>query len=322
MKVIDDSESQRQQSKILDLWLGMQWLLGLFFLVPPLFLGYMAMTSTNGVIAMAPPPQSPVTPPIANENDPEANNTQPSSPHLKEWTQNGPDIPPIFTFSDFTIKGYVQGKWPIVIDFQLERPGMAHFTVKTDNGKIFSLPLDSSKTDRQMLKFQLSDEFGTVAQPARIIIKAIDKSSGTEKPLPIRIFGIAVGPRAVGSVGIDQLSLKPKSIQISQKQKTNYAFFSHIGFNKVVAEFRKIVNSNDIIKATDIVKKDDIGKVVPNEWIGKDSPRTWDGKTERKQPSIGFHLLQIRAWYADTNPDQLRYDWVASWSPEWVSVKK
>jgi hypothetical protein len=164
----------------------------------------------------------------------------------------------------------------------------------------------------------IPEAFGSSPKLANIQIIAIGNNSGTEISIPVKIFGIACGPNAVGSIGIDKINFGPASIQVSQQQQALYSFFSHKSFDRVLAAFRKVEDRNGVIGISNIVKEETLAMPAIDESQGRwEGPHTWDGKTKTSLPSPGFHILQIRAWFGD--PGKL--DWDVSLSPDWVDVK-
>jgi hypothetical protein len=265
------------------------------------------------------------------------------NPEDPQWNTNGPIIPEHFNFSDLKIGGYVQGGWPVAIDFQLDyplgshhylipwssseiivrRPGSIYVVIKTTNNEPYIYPIPSDSDKRKVLIFKLPKSFGNTPVRAIFEIHAKSNANGIEMLVPIKIFGIACGSKAVGSIGIDQINFGPGSIKARLGEKAYHSFFAHKSFNKVQEEFRKIENSNGTISVGGIAYKnvyDPFRSIdeTSGQWIGKDDPAfTWDGKTEQKRPSIGIHQLQVRAWY--TNNDK---DWVVAFSPGQVEVKE
>lgn len=246
-----------------------------------------------------------------------------NNPKDPQWDTNGPIIPEHFNFSDLKIGGYIQGGWPVAIDYQLSRPGSAMLMVQINNGKYYNYQLDGANTNRQIKIFKLPQTLGDKPVRAIIEIHATSDSSGITTLVPIKIFGFACGSKAVGSIGIDQINFGPDSINVNLGELAHHFYFAHKSFNKVQEEFRKIENRNGTIQVGGIAYKnvyDPFRSIdeTSGQWIGKDDPSyTWDGKTEQKRPSIGIHQLQVRAWY--TNNDK---DWVVAFSPGQVEVKE
>lgn len=240
----------------------------------------------------------------------------------KDWITRGPTIPTQFTLSDMSVDGFVQGGWPIAVDFQLTHPGQVYLRVALDGIDPYKIAMDGSTANRKLQIFRLPSGLGSSPKFAKIQVFAVEPGSDAETPIPIKIFGIACGPNAVGSIGIDNINFGPDNIMLSQQQQAGYFFFSHKSFNKVSAAFRKVEDQNGIIGIRDIVKEETIDMPAIDEskgqWIGtRQMPRVWDGKTKDNKPSQGFHILQVRAWFGDA----AKRDWGVALSPDWVEVK-
>lgn len=250
------------------------------------------------------------------------------NPKDPNWDANGPIIPEHFNFSDLKIGGYVQNGWPVAIDYQLSRPGSATLIVRTNKNEkpSFTYRLNGTNTSRQIKILNLPQTLGDVPVRATLEVHATDNTNGINSLVPIKIFGIACGPKAVGSIGIDQIDFSPGSIKASLGEKASHSFFAHKSFSKVHEEFRKIdkigTGANETtltgsIAYTHVLDPFDAIDESSGAFIGKDNPPfTWDGKTTQKQLSKGFHQLLIRAWYTNDK------DWVTAFSPGQVDVKE
>jgi len=133
----------------------------------------------------------------------------------------------------------------------------------------------------------------------------------------LKIYGMGMGKKAVGSVAIDQISFGPPQLRINQQDEARYSFHSRSDFNKATAEFARVENRNGVIQVVERINKQDLGELTRNTWIGRDSPRKWDGKDKNGETSNGLHVLTVRAWRSSVKEG----DWVVSWSPDWVDVK-
>lgn len=141
---------------------------------------------------------------------------------------------------------------------------------------------------------------------------------GLETPAPLRIYGMGMGKKAVGSVAIDQIHFGPPRLRVSRRDEARYSFHSRSDFNKAVVEYARLENRNGVIQVVERVNQQDLGELARNTWVGREQPRKWDGKNRDGEASTGLHLLTVRAWRSSVKEG----DWVVSWSPDWVDVEQ
>jgi hypothetical protein len=120
----------------------------------------------------------------------------------------------------------------------------------------------------------------------------------------LRVYGMAAGPKAVGSIAIDEVTFGPSAVKM--KQAAQYGFHSHSDFSDVRADFMFTG-----LKDNHIVMKQDNETPL--------SPVTTDEHAQgslQSKGTEGQHLLQIRAWRGNSG------DWVVAWSPDVVVLSK
>jgi hypothetical protein len=234
-----------------------------------------------------------------------------NSDPVKLLSDHGPQCPDLYSMSALTVLGLVKGNWPMVLDYELHEPGIYLVTVSVEGLAPFSYLLDGNKTGHQQQIFQLPSRFGAQPQSATCTLRALSSTPGEARPTFVRVFGWGCGPRAVGSVAIDQVRFTPPSVRPRDKQAVLYGFHSHADFEKVTAEFERVglVDGNIVAKVEDKQKLDDpvrTGTEIAN--------KRWDAR----KASVGQHLLQIRAWFSVNRGG----DWVIAWSPEIVRIEE
>lgn len=233
-----------------------------------------------------------------------------------QLAQSGPQFPAQFSMSCAPVQGFVRGGWPVVIDYQPTGVGevvLEIHTVGSDRPHV--VPLDS-RARRQIMKIDVPRSFGATPQVGLFLVRSVKKDGRNAGGL--QLFGLGAGPRAVGSVAIDQVDFQPGTMRVSQKQKASYSFYSRSDFNRSVVEILRVQRGVDEIKVS-------LARSTPlpvginrGTWIGKKEQLTWDGLDGNNQISSGPHLLQVRAWL--NAQDDL--DWVAAWSPSIVVVSE
>lgn len=222
----------------------------------------------------------------------------------------GPEFAPVFLLYGFSIEGLVKGGWPMVMDYSLNSPGRVEVAISAQGApKVYTFTLSNNQMGRRQMKWYLPKELGDELRPALITVTATDGSpAGSE----IDIIGFGVGPRAVGSVAIDQVLFSPDGIHTSNGDTAVYRFFSHSDFENASAEFRRLGNGSSYV----LVNSQAIdGGVDANRWVGDAEPRAWDGLDTRRQLSQGIHRLLIRTWHTEG-------DWVTALSDTTVDVSQ
>jgi len=228
--------------------------------------------------------------------------------------KSGPKIPDKYSMSGLVMQALVKGGAPFVIDYDT-RQALLRIEMKVEGSEPFVYTIKANGPAQKI--FRLPDSFGADPRPAVISVHAVMDQPGAETPAPLRINGMGMGEKAVGSITIDQVSFGPSEVRIGHFDKARYSFHSRSDFNRVVAEFARLENRNGIIQVVERVNKKDIGELARDTWVGRDKPRIWDGKDEDGEVSKGLHVLNVRAWRSSVKEG----DWVVSWSPDWVDVK-
>jgi hypothetical protein len=224
----------------------------------------------------------------------------PDTDHL---LKNGPQVPQNVQMTHFIIDGLIGPGWPVAIDFQLNGPGTVTFDITTADKKNYHEVLTSDPKNRAVLILHpqpLPDKL----QAAVFDIEAVGPTGSKGAAPDFRIFGIAAGPRAVGSIGIDKVSFGPSLVKMNQAAQ--YAFHSHSDFTDVRADLMYTgIKDNHVV-----MKQDSETHLDPVEHgQDKQGPLLTKG-------TAGQHLLQIRAWRANSG------DWAIAWSPEIVTLTK
>jgi len=237
---------------------------------------------------------------------------------VKTLASKGPIFPLAFSMSSLSVQGFVKGAWPVVLDFEMEVGALGLLTVTSEGVEPFFYRLDGTKVGRQLTTLRLPQRFGERPRVGWYFVRVLSQGPGEVSPLYFRVFGLGAGPRAVGSVAIDQLRFQPGTIRPANREKVSFGFHARSDFNKVSAEFLRVGLFNGQVIAS-LVDDEEIGDVRRDESIIN---RSWDGKFGKvnKQfkgkPSLGQHVLQVRGWIGSKDVG----DWVIAWSSELVRV--
>lgn len=224
-------------------------------------------------------------------------------PNSEDLLKNGPKVPQNVSMSHLIVDGLIGPGWPVGLDFELGGPG--------------SVLLDITTADKvqyhQVLTNNLNGRGVTISHPqglpdklqsAIFDVQAIPPTGSSSAAPSIRVYGMAAGPMAVGSIAIDQISFGPP--QLKMKETAQFNFHSHSDFSNVRADFMWTGLKNNEIEMKQ-ESETQLSPVASNEHA--------QGSLQSKGTE-GQHLLQIRAWRGNSG------DWVVAWSPDVVNLTK
>lgn len=207
------------------------------------------------------------------------------SSEAERLSREGPQFPARLDPSNFTVKAFVKGGWPIYIAYELRRPGFVTLQINFVNFPDCPPYFHTFGGPRGGM-FTLSERYtdGRV-MVGTFTVKATSKEGGRGQRVPLRLFAIGAGPQAVGSSGFDRVSFQPDLVLPRRGQQANYSFHAIRDFPLVTAD---IYRDGDMEL---VARKEHPGGVRRNQSAGG----VWDGKA-RGSPSIGLHTLLVRGW--------------------------
>lgn len=239
-------------------------------------------------------------------------------PIVDQLLSNGPQMAAAFNMSAFAVRGFVRGGWPVLVDFQQRTPGTTKLRISArELPEIYTYELSQvcPPPRRCLIQFRLPPEvFGDQLRPAVIAATATDAQGNATQP-EFDVFALGAGPRAIGSVAIDQVSFGPSVIRVADGQQALYRFFSHSDFGNAAVEFWKVEKEFDGSRLFFVDDRSIEGGIRKNQWIGLNERREWDGTEKGQKVSTGQHKVQVRAW-------DRAGDWVTAWSSSMVSVEQ
>lgn len=228
-----------------------------------------------------------------------------SEARAQELDKHGPQLPPLFSMSSFAVMGFSRGGWPVAIDYLLEQDSLLLVIIAPEGEKPFIFRLDGKK-GHWLTKLQIPSSTGDQLRVSQYLVQSLDDSVGQVSPSHVHIHGIAVGPKAVGSIGIDRVAFGPASIQPAQHQKAQYSYHSISDFDDTEVSFVRLAKSSsgEIVAAAVATKS--MGRIAQDHVSNGD----WDGNINKNEilktfpPDLqqwllapnGQHVLQVRAW--------------------------
>jgi hypothetical protein len=225
---------------------------------------------------------------------------QPSSEDL---LKNGPRVPQNVLMSHLIVDGVIGPGWPVGLDFQLAGPGSVTLDITTADKVQYHQVLTNDLNGRG-ITITYPDGLPDKVQSATFDVEAAAPAGSNGAAPNLRVYGIAAGPKAVGSIAIDEVTFGPSAVKM--KQAAQYGFHSHSDFSDVRADFMFTgLKDNHIVMKQD--NETPLSPVTPDEHA--------QGSLESRGTE-GQHLLQIRAWRGNSG------DWVVAWSPDVVVLSK
>jgi len=232
---------------------------------------------------------------------------------VNKLKSNGPQLPKAFDMNNLHITGFVEDGWPIAIEYALPGRVEARCIITTSHKKgAFALPPTDGA--RHIVVAHLPSGFSEKAGIADYWLR-LDAS-----PLPVstsgwpglRIYGVAAGPHAVGSVAIDQVSLAPtdKAIRVSAGDVALFGFHSHSDFDSVIAEFWLVAP----YQGRNLLTTEESESVPPVSEDERVQGLRWQPHNVRS----GDHIVRIVAWRGIDRGA----DWVSTLSSDMVSVER
>lgn len=226
---------------------------------------------------------------------------------------NGPQVPKAFDMNNLHITGFVQDGWPVAIEYALPGSIAARCGITAGRKKgVFSLPPTNGA--RHIVLARLSGGFSKRPEAADYWLH-LDAS-----PIPVsssgwpglRIYAVAAGARAVGSVAIDQVSFAPtdKPVRAKAGEVALFGFHAHSDFDSVTAEFQLVAP----YQGRNFVSTEESMGVRPVSEDEHVRGLRWQPHKVRS----GDHIVRIVAWRGIDRGA----DWVSAFSADMVSVEE
>ena len=231
-----------------------------------------------------------------------------------DLSDKGPYFPQVLNMSNIEVKGFLNGGWPFFLAYELQQPAVVMLKIEADKVEPLIQQLEGSPGRHEK----------TLTIPARFNAKkprvttftltAVSDDPSAPEPVALDSVDFSVGPGAVGSVGINNVSFEPGNVfATAQSQKARYKFHSLFDFDKVTADFMLIGRNDKRQIVAKRVGQEKFDKGIQRDgWLGSD----WNCR-DGKKVSQGRHQLQVRGW----NGLKQGGDWVATMSKQFVRVQ-
>ena len=249
-----------------------------------------------------PPPRSPAPPPVLAPRRPAV---PPDVQEAARLLDNGPDTPTFTSDRTPVLRGFFRQDWPGSIDYQA--PPGAEVRIEIDlayGGGHATVRLPTSPDGRRIVhRFRLAvpGSPGDEVAIARYEVRARVLPDNATKWVdgPVLVFGFGAGPRAVGSVAINDIRFAPTVLQRPS------------GGDRAVLQFSYLLeNPFDWVS-------EDLWRSCGGLFCNLSHPRrpqraleagrhVWDWTVD-KRAKLGEYHLVVRAWQHCGAPDPAQY---------------
>lgn len=226
----------------------------------------------------------------------------------------GPQLPVTYPDGSLAVRGFARDGWPIVVDFQPE-PGTVTELQVTIDRRTQKFVLDPDGSGGRQLAHLVMPATGRARtpKPATYLISSlpiasfdVDQPQGAAQPAPLQVYGVGGGPRAVGSVAIENVRFKRPT---QAPQGAQFSYFAKSQFQRARAQVQQLHRSGGTIQLRPV-----FNSIQSNLFVGPQSG-SWSGSDAASAtPSRGLHRLQVTAWF--TTDDR---SWVAALAPDLVA---
>lgn len=229
---------------------------------------------------------------------------------------NGPRFPDSFEVGTFAVQGYFKDGWPLVVDFLAQPDSCTMLEVSMNQKVVYTQLLDpDGRSGRRLRQVKLPVGIAERARSALYVVRSERPAceaqrGGTNDVSPVEVYGIGGGPRAVGSVAVDQLRFEPAAPRLP-KERVQIGYRVKSGFNHASVEILRFNEEPPGRINVQRVRARRTDGLAPNS-VNVDS---WDGQDDRGRRSLGVHRLQVRAWFTENDRS-----WVGAISPASVRV--
>ncbi|MDC8759673.1 hypothetical protein [Janthinobacterium fluminis] len=226
---------------------------------------------------------------------------------------NGPRMLDSYPVGTFAVYGFTNDGWPLVVDFLPKPNSCTWLDVMLNQERVFSRLLDmDGRSGRRLVRVDLPHGITKQARAALYIVQSEQRScdAGAAPPAPVEVYGIGAGPRAIGSVAVDQLLFEPALPRVPQEPaRISYRVKSN--FNHASVEILRYLASPSGLIQVQRVRANRADALSPGLIVGQ----PWDGQDQSGKRSLGVHRLQVRAWFNEGDPS-----WVGAISPASVTI--
>lgn len=219
--------------------------------------------------------------------------------------KKGPQLGLLYSLSSLSVMGFSRGGWPVAIEYELEQDSLLLVIISPEGQRPLIYRLEGKK-GHWLTKLQIPPAIGNEPHVSQYLVQTLNDGVGQLSPSHVHIYGIAAGPKAVGSIGIDHVNFAPGNIRLLQHERAQFSYHSISDFDDTQVSFVRVAKTSSGEIVAGVVADKDMGSILQDHVKNGN----WDGavKTEDIRKNFppqfqswvldphGQHLLLVRAW--------------------------
>ncbi len=257
-------------------------------------------------------------PPRDSGPPPADSGTLPASsppPTYEGLLKDGPLFPTTSSVGSFDVVGFARSGWPYVIDFEPRPDSCTWVQVDSAEAAPWRAILDEDgRAGRHIVRVALPEQVGKEPRPAHYVVYSVNKPCAVADAKrdfsPIDVYAMGAGPRAVGSMAINNLKFGP-SVPRFPQEVANFTYVAENDFGRISQEILDFRENGPgrwtvvPVRTTELFAS----QRGPHNGI-------WDGTRQTGKRAPGVYRLQVRAW--NTLNDEK--SWVGAISQDSVHI--
>lgn len=203
--------------------------------------------------------------------------------------QGGPATDTYPNPMQFAARGFIQSGWPVVIKYRAPPGAIPTLTVTPLFGGGAPFTHSLPRSDGKDRLYSFTAEFSGSGRKVVVADYAITARDASNAAMPVTILGFGAGPRAVGSIAIDQIRSDPPTVQRPTGKDVTLLTFSYL-----------LENDWELVS-------EDLWRICRGLFCNfshprnpyhpaRQGPQKWEWRVTRKA-KVGQYQLVIRAWH-------------------------
>lgn len=187
------------------------------------------------------------------------------------------------------LEGVFRGGWPLVIDYSL-RGEPVRLAITFRDADPLMLELAPTEGERKVFRTRVPKRLGKGLRSGTFSFTAVYGEGGT--PAGFRLFGLGCGPRAVGSINIEDVNFRDEVLDLADQDTARTHYRPLEDFDHAQVELFRRETSPDGLRSVFVRQL----RLRTNPPRGRSVLDIWNGRDSDGDPSQGLHVFQVRVW--------------------------